>query len=125
MIKNVVLDLINYYKKAIIVFFIIFAFFISPYNILLKLNPTDWINTNFYERIIMSLGYGFIFNAIPIVWGVLIYFPLWYLLGRKRKTEYKVELIYIIIFSSAFFHLMILFMLYQKEILSLKTLLAL
>lgn len=124
--KNLILDLIDYYKKAIVVFFIIFAFFISPYNILLELSPKGWVGANSYEKIIMSLGYGFVFNAIPIAWGALIYFPVWFLLSRKKKaSDYKVELIYIILFASAFFHLMMLFMLYSGEIVSLKVLLPL
>jgi len=122
--KNLILDLIDYYKKVIVVFFIIFAFFISPYNILFKLSPVGWIRASFYEKIIMSLGYGFVFNAIPIAWGALIYFPVWYLLSRKKEaSDYKLELIYIILFASVFFHLMMLFMLYSGEIVSLKVLL--
>jgi len=120
-IKNVIFELIGYYKKAIIIFFLIFAFLISPYNILLKLNTTTWVNVNFYEKIIMSLGYGFVLNAIPILWGALIYAPCWYFLSKRKSSDYRIELIYVIVFASAFFHLVILSMIYITEITFLKT----
>jgi len=123
--KNLILDLINYYLKAIVVFFLIFIFLISPYNILLKLNPVNWVKADFYERILMSLGYGFVFNSIPIAWGALIYFPIWYFISRRKMeaSDYKLEFIYIILFASAFFHVMILFLTFSGEIVSLKVLL--